>query len=106
MQNTPSGWILQGTAVPLTRLTGALSDLLGRPVTDRSGAKPGLYDFNLNWRGNPAALRVNAGGDAAAVPDGPSIFTALQEQLGLRLISTKGSVEVIVIDQVQRPLPN
>jgi uncharacterized protein (TIGR03435 family) len=50
----------------------------------------GLYDFELNWT-------------AEIDQNGPSIFTALQEQLGLKLESTRGPVDVIVIDRVDHP---
>jgi uncharacterized protein (TIGR03435 family) len=85
---------------------------VGRPVIDKTGLK-GLYDIKLQW----APERVSnagpfqpgapiAGPDTAADPSGLSIFTAVQEQLGLKLESTKGPVKVLVIDRVQKPSEN
>ncbi len=80
---------LSGKSVPVAALADRLSGAvfqLGRPVLDRTGIS-GLYDFTLDW-----------------VPDdsAPSLFTALQEQLGLRLEPQKGSVEVLVVDSMER----
>jgi uncharacterized protein (TIGR03435 family) len=57
--------------------------------------------MDLQWTSAPGV-----GGSAPAPDDGPSIFTALQEQLGLRLESTRGPFEVTVIDSIQRPTPD
>lgn len=94
IQRTPSGWTLQATAVPLSSLIAVLSNQIGRPIVDKSNVKPGLYDVSLQW----AANRDD--------PEGLTIFTAVQEQLGLRLVSGKGPVEVLVIDAVQKPSAN
>jgi len=80
-------------------LAGALAGQLGRPVIDRTGLA-GAFDFKLEW--TPDAAQA----DAAPVDAGPSLFTALQEQLGLKLESTKAPAEVIVIDHVERPSEN
>ena len=83
-------------------------------VVDKTGLK-GFFDLRLEFAPDWAA--VGPFGPAGAVgppvapgtasdPAGPSIFTAVQEQLGLRLESTKGSVEVLVIDSVQKPTEN
>ena len=69
----------------------------GRPVINKTNLN-GLYDFRLQFSGE--ALSGNP--DAA----GPSIFTAIQEQLGLRLEPSKGPVDVLVIDHVERPSEN
>jgi uncharacterized protein (TIGR03435 family) len=66
----------------------------------------GTFDVHLKWAvDNPVGL---AGPDTAMRSDsaGPSIFTALQEQLGLKLEATKGPVEVLLIDHVERPKGN
>jgi uncharacterized protein (TIGR03435 family) len=103
------------SSVPLTELARILSPRLGRIVYDKTGLT-GLYDFDLTFSpeqlgggpGGPLAL----GGGApppgapplpAVDPNAPSLFTAVQEQLGLRLESTKAPVDVIVIDSVERP---
>jgi uncharacterized protein (TIGR03435 family) len=99
-QRSSSGWTMQATGVPLSSLMSALSELTGRPVVDRSELKAGLYDAKLQWteNGDP--------GPAAADSEQLSIFTALQQQLGLRLVSSKGPVQVLVIDTVQKPSEN
>jgi bla regulator protein BlaR1 len=93
--------------VPMSMLAGQLRRLLGRPVHDETGLT-GEYDFKLEW--TPDEPPANAGTAEArtAPPDrtGPSIFTALQEQLGLRLESRKGVVAVLVVDRVERPSEN
>ena len=111
-QRTPAGWILEATAVPLSSLITVLSGQIGRPIVDKSNLKPGLYDFKLQWMPNrPMAGGVPAGGQgnrepALDDPEGLAIFTAIQDQLGLRLVSSKGPVQVLVIDAVQKPSAN
>ena len=93
----------------MTALATALSrtyvSLLGRNVIDATGLT-GPYDVHLKWARD--SLSAPAGPNATPLSDatGPSIFTALQEQLGLKLESTKGPVEVLVIDHVERPSAN
>jgi uncharacterized protein (TIGR03435 family) len=91
-----------------------LSHQLGRTVLDKTGLK-GNYDFTLEWtpdQSQPAMLMGPEGGkpgtDNAPPPEssGPSLFTAIQEQLGLKLESTKGPVEILVIDHVEKPSEN
>jgi uncharacterized protein (TIGR03435 family) len=99
-----------GQGIPIANLVGSLSRRLGRTVVDKTGLT-GKYDFTLRWTpdDNPVSPKEPGGApDAAALPDssGPSIFTALQEQLGLKLESQKGPVETIVIDHVERPSQN
>jgi uncharacterized protein (TIGR03435 family) len=81
--------------------------VLDRPVVDRTGL-PGRYDFTLNWTPDESQF----GGMGVRVPppppdaQAPSLFTAMQEQLGLRLDSTRAQVEVFVIDRIERPSEN
>jgi len=86
-----------------------LSHQLGHPVLNKTGLK-GDYDFSLKWTPNEGRGQMPGGppGDAAPPPDasGPSIFTALQEQLGLKLESQKGPVDTIAIDHVEKPSKN
>ncbi len=70
-----------------------------RMVVDKTGLK-GNYDFSLDWTREGSA---GADDGSSAVDAGPSFFTALKEQLGLQLVETKGPVEVIVIDHIERP---
>jgi uncharacterized protein (TIGR03435 family) len=88
-------------------LTQELSRELGRVVIDKTGI-PGRYDFALNWTPDTGALAINNGTDASTPqPDtGPSIFTAIQEQLGLKLESSRGPVQVLVIDHAEMPTEN
>jgi uncharacterized protein (TIGR03435 family) len=89
-------------------LVQVLSQQLGRTIIDKTDLK-GLYDIKLKWTPELGQGPVALGGaDAPPPPDtsAPSIFTALQEQLGLKLESAKGPVEVLVIDSVQKPSEN
>jgi uncharacterized protein (TIGR03435 family) len=93
-------------------LARVLSSQLGRTVVDKTGLK-GEYDYKLDWTPDDAASVMTkggnpAGGENAAAQDagGPSLFTALEEELGLKLVSTKGSADVIVIDQLLQPTGN
>lgn len=76
-------------------------------MEDRSGLT-GRFNFHLTWTPDHMPQRPpGAPDDLPPVdPNGPSIFTALQEQLGLKLESTTGPVEVLVIDRVERPTPD
>lgn len=99
---------MTGTSASIADLTVALSRQLGRPVVDRTGFT-GRYDFQVSWMPDSGPCAVPAGGEGAgavASSDGPSLFTALQEQLGLKLESTKGPVEVIVIDSAEKASEN
>jgi uncharacterized protein (TIGR03435 family) len=103
--NTTRGKIT-GRAMPLQTFVILLSNQLDRLVVDKTGLT-GNFDLQLEWSpefSRPGAL-TEAGGTSSEL-SGPSIFTALQEQLGLRLESTKGPVEVLVIDSVQKPSEN
>jgi uncharacterized protein (TIGR03435 family) len=91
---------------------GQMADILsrmpeiGRPVLDRTGLEGGYY-FRLQCA-QGRALTASAGPDNTPPPgpSGPSIFTALQQQLGLKLKPTKGTLESIVIEHIERPTEN
>ena len=68
-------------------------------MVDQTGLK-GAYDFTLKWRSDQFVPSDASGTDA------PSFFTAIQEQLGLRLVPSKAPVEVIVIDHIEQPSAN
>ncbi len=86
-------------------------DLSGRAVIDATGLQ-GSYDFTLKWSpvdmssGLPSASADRGAASATVDSSGPSLFTALQEQLGLKLEPRKAPVEVLVIDHVEKPSPN
>jgi uncharacterized protein (TIGR03435 family) len=99
---------LTGTAAYMLLLVNQLSQMLGRTVIDKTGLT-GTYDFTLKWAPDPGVLGIPADGPDAPPPpdpDGPSIFTAMQEDLGLKLQSAKGPVEIIVIDHAEKPDAN
>ncbi len=91
----------------LDRMTQLLSAALGRPVVDRTGLT-GLYDLSLQWDDAPIPEGGVLGLDVPATPGNQrgSIFTAIQEQLGLRLEPQKVPVDVIVVDRMERPSAN
>lgn len=95
----------------MAMLAQHLSQQLGRTVIDKTGLA-GDYDFNLTWTPEPGQGGGPFGGSLppevlpAADSTGPTIFTALQEQLGLKLESQKGPVPVVVIEQIEKPSEN
>jgi uncharacterized protein (TIGR03435 family) len=80
-----------------------VQELGGRTVINQTGLS-GTYDFGMQWE--PERPSPNAGEATPQEPGASSFSTALQEQLGLRLVSTKGPVEVVVIDQIEPPSEN
>jgi uncharacterized protein (TIGR03435 family) len=97
---------LIGRAVPMATLAKDLSGMLGRPVLDKTMLK-GEYDFELTWTPDETSRRGPGDPDAPpASADGPSLFTAIQEQLGLALKSGKGVIDVLIVDQAELPTEN
>lgn len=100
---------LRGTAISLQQFTAALSDILQRPVIDKTGFT-GAFDVDLKWIGDQTTPGFMAPGmpppESSADDAGPTIFNVLQEQLGLKLQPAKGPVGVLVIDRVERPSAN
>jgi uncharacterized protein (TIGR03435 family) len=94
-------------AMPLSSLLQVLSQQVGRTVVDKTGLN-GRYDFtwNFNQSAAPGGGRGAASPSASSDSEPPSIFTVLQEELGLKLDSGKGPVEIIVIDHIERPAGN
>jgi uncharacterized protein (TIGR03435 family) len=110
VMSNPTGITTQGTAVPLATLINTLQQTVGRPVIDKTDLK-GLFDYKLQFSHeglaagpSSASAAVSAGTTTAPDPI-PSIFTAIQD-LGLRLESSKGPLQVLVIDSVQKPKEN
>jgi uncharacterized protein (TIGR03435 family) len=91
--STTAGRIV-GTGTTISELMRRLSPPLGRPVVDRTGLS-GAFDLELQW--SP---------EQTADTSGPSLFTAVQEQLGLKLESQRAPVEVLVIDKLEKPTPD
>ena len=90
--------IFQGQAISMQSVANQLSYVVHSTVVDRTGLR-GTYDLDLKWRPEDAAP---SGGDAAD-ESLPSIFTAVQEQLGLKLQPTRGPVDTLVIDHAELP---
>jgi uncharacterized protein (TIGR03435 family) len=94
-------------------LVGTLENILGRPVIDKTGIK-GFYDFKLVYSREglpnnvpaPPPSATDRGPGLNASDPRPTIFTALQEEFGLKLESARGSVEVLVVDAVSKPSEN
>ena len=103
---------LTGTGVPISLLVNQLAREVGRQVVDKTGLQ-GNYDFTLRFTseqrlGPPGGPGGPGGPGDAPPPDssGPSVFTALQEQLGLKLEPQKGAVELLIIDAIEKPSEN
>jgi uncharacterized protein (TIGR03435 family) len=106
----PGGSAIEAQAVPISALVGVLeqvSDIGGRAVVDKTGLSA-VYDISLKWTPMDAAALPGGGSGAAPSVDeeGGSLFTALREQLGLKLLSARGPVQVLVIDHIERPTAN
>ena len=86
---------IEAQSTSMTMLALNLSGMMGHTVVDKTGLQ-GSYDFALEW--------APEGADPS--DSRPSIFTAFEEQLGLKLVATKGPVDVLVIDHVEKPSPN
>jgi uncharacterized protein (TIGR03435 family) len=90
-----------GTGVDLGSLTRLLASQVERTVVDKTGLT-GSYDYTLTWAADDMHSRQPES-DAAS---GPTIFTAVEEQLGLKLESAKGPVQVLVVDELDKPAEN
>ena len=87
--------VIESHGVAIAVFAERLVEMLNQPVIDKTGLT-GLFDIHLEFAAD------NAPADAT----GASLFTAIQNQLGLKLTSEKGPVEVLVIDHIERPSPN
>jgi uncharacterized protein (TIGR03435 family) len=114
---TPADYRQCGTRLMPGQLTGAgllmshvamsLSQSVQRIVVDRTGLV-GSFDVDLTWAPDQMLYRGTRPDVSlpSSDPNGPSIFTAMEEQVGLKLESTKGPVEVLIIDDVEPPTPD
>jgi len=108
---THGNWIIQARGTTVGRIAGYLDQLgLDRPVIDRTGLTGDKrIDLRLEFArddttpGLPPPIKLQEG---ASDPSGPSLFSAVQRQLGLKLTATKGPSPLLVIDHVERPAPN
>jgi uncharacterized protein (TIGR03435 family) len=96
----------------LANLATSLSMMVGRVVTDKTGLS-GAYDMSLTWTPDQMPARPPGAPDGPPRvngveidPNGPSIYTAVQEQLGLKLDAQRGPVTVFVIDRAEKPTEN
>jgi uncharacterized protein (TIGR03435 family) len=89
----------------MSALANALRPYVSREVVDKTGLA-GEFDFDLQFSPPPTTGSVDAGIPVAPLDDAASVFTALQEQLGLKLESTRGPVELMVIDRAEKPDEN
>lgn len=95
--------------MPMTSLARLLSDVVKRSVVDSTNLT-GNFDLELHWTpelppGTPTDRPIRMNGIEIDL-NGPSIFTAVQEQLGLKLEAARGPVEVLVVDRIERPTPD
>ncbi len=117
-ETPPPGAVMAGVgffgagAMPMERVAAFLSDTLGCKVIDKTGIK-GLYDINLKWTPDPNQPVLTGLPKPLGLPpaqegdnNGPSIFTAIQEQLGLKLEPDKGSLDFFIIDSIEKPSEN
>lgn len=93
----------------LVQWLAGYSEIGGRTVVNQTGLT-GTYNFKLLWTRERPTTQGPEGGQQGPVPsadaDGPSLFTALHEQLGLKLVPTKGPVEVLIVDHIELPSAN
>lgn len=90
---------IEGRRITMDQFAEVLARQMDLPVVNRT-ALDGAYNLDLEW--TPVRLNVTA----EAPPDGPSVFTAIQEQLGLRLLTQKTPIGMLVIDHAERPEDN
>src|SRR5271167_2779771 len=107
MTRRPGHWHLTVTNVNIETFASGLQGIVDRPVIDQTGLS-GRFDITLDW--TPDEFRApGTGGTAPATDTGatlPDLYTALRDQLGLKLESTKGLIEIFVIDHIERPSEN
>jgi uncharacterized protein (TIGR03435 family) len=92
--------MFEATAVSVRSLASQLANAVGKPVHDATHLT-GSYDINLHFRPDETGPAADN-----AAPDLPSVFSAVEEQLGLKLVPTKGPVETLVVDAAQKPEAN
>jgi uncharacterized protein (TIGR03435 family) len=98
---TPPNMTWQGVSIDMRQIASTLAGYFRRPVVDRTGLT-GYFDVQIDL----PPLQPVAAADAGALDQGVSVFTVLQEQLGLRVEEGRGPADVLVIDRIERPTEN
>jgi uncharacterized protein (TIGR03435 family) len=101
---TTNGRVLFGGS-PMSMFTSGLSGQVGRIVVDRTGLTGG-WDFELRFTPESRSAAPPGPELPPADANAPALFTAIEEQLGLKLQAIKGPVEVVVVDRAERPAPD
>jgi uncharacterized protein (TIGR03435 family) len=89
----------------MEEFAGVMQSHLDRPVFDQTGLK-GRFDFQLQWTPDETTRFAPLDGPPGGAETLPDLFTAIQQQLGLKLESTRAQVDVLVIDRVEKPSEN
>lgn len=118
MRMSSQGMTMEGRGSTMAMLADVLSQQLSATVVDKTGLA-GSYDYTLSWMpdmsmgSGPMMMKIpggppaeGGGQETAPADSGPSLFTAVQEQLGLKLVAQKEPVDVIVIDHIEQPSEN
>jgi uncharacterized protein (TIGR03435 family) len=95
---------IAGEAVPVSTIAGMLTGLAGRRVLNKTGLT-GRYDVDLRYTPD-SGQAPGAAPEPTDSPDEESLFGALQTQLGLKLESTRGPIEILIVDHIERPSAN
>jgi uncharacterized protein (TIGR03435 family) len=93
--------VIEAKGVAMNIVAASLGQSIGRTVIDKTGLT-GIYDFTLNYTSDNNDATASSDDSAS----GPTIFTALEEQLGLKLEAAKGPVQVLVVDSIEKPSDN
>jgi uncharacterized protein (TIGR03435 family) len=104
---SPEGVRLPGRYATIAEMAAVMQrSLFDRPVVDKTGLS-GRFDFDLEWTPDESQFNGNAVRVPGAADSGkPDLFAAIQQQLGLKLEATKGPIEALVIDRIERPSDN
>jgi uncharacterized protein (TIGR03435 family) len=112
MGQYPGKMVLTGKGLPMVNLARNLSGAAGRPVFDKTGLT-GICDFTLEYvreqnlsAGVPGDGATGAAPALPADPGGPTVMAALEDQLGLKLVSSRGPMQVVVIERMEKPDAN
>jgi uncharacterized protein (TIGR03435 family) len=95
-----SGVVLTAVGIPMSSLAENLAQQVDKTVLDKTGLT-GIYNFEIKYTPDRERMNADATNDQA-----PDIYTALQEQLGLKLVAGKGPVVTLVVDQIKQPTEN